>query len=234
MDSDTQIGGPGGNFPETRESAILGTRSVDAARRNLSYEAIVSAYWKPVYRYIRVKWRIPNEDAKDLTQSFFTQVIDKNFVAAYEPAKASFRTYLRTCLDRFLANQHKHEGRLKRCAPMVQLDEEIALEGSEQNLDDYFQQEWTRAMFARAVETLRERLTERGKEVYFEVFNQYDLAECRPTYDELAAALNLTPVNVTNYLAGARREFRAIVFDELRAITSDERDLQREALALLG
>ncbi len=94
MDADTEIGGPGGAFPDTHTSAVRDTRSADVERRTVSYEAIVSAYWKPVYRYIRIKWGTSNEDAKDLTQSFFTLVIDKNFVAGYEPALASFRTYL--------------------------------------------------------------------------------------------------------------------------------------------
>ena len=70
MDADTLIGGPNGRFPETRSSAISAALSDDVARRRPGQEAIVSAYWKPVYRYIRIRWRSSNEDAKDLTQSF--------------------------------------------------------------------------------------------------------------------------------------------------------------------
>src|SRR5580698_1857412 len=109
MDVDTEIGGTAGGFPDTHTSAVRGAGSADPARRQLSHAVIVSSYWKPVYRYIRIRFGKSNEDAKDLTQSFFTLAIDKNFLAGYEPERGSFRTYLRTCLDRFLANQHKHD-----------------------------------------------------------------------------------------------------------------------------
>jgi RNA polymerase sigma factor (sigma-70 family) len=232
MDADTEIGGPSDAFPETHDSAIIGTRSTDAERRSISYEEIVSAYWKPVYRYIRIKWGKSNEDAKDLTQGFFTLVIDRNFAAGYEPSQARFRTYLRVCLDRFLANQHKFEGRLKRSAELIALDENLS---SDQTIDDTFQREWTRMLFARTVDRLRERLAQRGKSVHFEIFERYDMAPDneRPKYDDLAAELNLSTANLTNYLASARREFRVIVHEELRQITGDGREFRREVLTLL-
>jgi RNA polymerase sigma factor (sigma-70 family) len=199
MEPDTRMGGPDGRFPETRPSVILGTRAV-------SYEAIVQAYWKPVYRYIRIKFGKSNEDAKDLTQSFFTAALDRDFAAQYEPAKGRFRTYLRTCLDRYLANQHKHEGRLRRSAPMVELDSEIPAE-------DAFEKECARNLFERAVEGLRESLGTRGRQTSFDIFARYDLASEHPTYEELAAEFGISAATVTNYLASARREFRKIVLE---------------------
>jgi RNA polymerase sigma factor (sigma-70 family) len=231
VDPDTHIGGPNAKFPDTRQSAILAARSPDRGRRNISHEAIVSGYWKPVYHYIRIKYGRSNEDAKDLTQSFFTLAIDKNFAAGYDPSKSAFRTYLRTCLDRFLSNRHKYEGRLKRSAPLLPLDDDVP--GSE-SPEECFQREWTRTMFARAVDLLRERVTAEGKPLYFEVFERYDLAEPRPTYEQLARDLGVTAATVTNYLAAARRQFRAIVLDELHGLTASDLEFRREARLLLG
>src|SRR6266436_2748610 len=101
------------NFPQTRISAVIGLRSDDSATRARSWELIVSAYWKPVYKYVRLHWRQSNDDAKDLTQGFFTRAIEKEFLGSYDPARASFRTFLRTCLDGFVANDRKSAGRLK-------------------------------------------------------------------------------------------------------------------------
>ena len=231
MDADTEIGGTGGAFPDTHTSAVRGVGSEDPARRQISHSVIVSSYWKPVYRYIRIRFGKSNEDAKDLTQSFFALAIDKNFLAGYEVERGSFRTYLRTCLDRFLANQHKYDGRLKRSGLLVPLPEDL---GAENALDDAFDREWARELFASAVEELRLRMGARGKGIYFEVFERYDLADERPSYQELGLALNLSSLNVTNYLAAARREFRAVLQDRLREITTDEREMRREMLALIG
>ena len=51
---------------------------------------------KPVYKYIRLRWGKSNEDAKDLTQAFFTRALEKDFFASYDPAQAAFRTFRRS------------------------------------------------------------------------------------------------------------------------------------------
>ena len=98
-------------FPITRLSAIVAAGSADQAERARAFEVLVSAYWMPVYKYIRIKWNRSTEDAQDLTQGFFTAAIEKNFFGRYDPSKAKFRTFLRTCLDGYIANEHKAAGR---------------------------------------------------------------------------------------------------------------------------
>jgi DNA-directed RNA polymerase specialized sigma24 family protein len=82
-------------FPSTHNSAIAAAASDEPERRRPGQEAIVSAYWKPVYRYIRIRWRKSNEDAKDLTQNFFTTAIEKRYFQTYDTEKGTFRTFLR-------------------------------------------------------------------------------------------------------------------------------------------
>lgn len=67
MDRDTSIGGPHDRFPSTHLSLL------EAAAAGLTAEAldrVIALYWKPVYRYIRLRFHKGNEDAKDLTQGF--------------------------------------------------------------------------------------------------------------------------------------------------------------------
>ncbi|MGI8917019.1 MAG: hypothetical protein ACR2H6_00350, partial [Pyrinomonadaceae bacterium] len=71
MNVDTDIGGPRNRFPVTSHSAIAAAASSDAELRQRALETIVARYWKPADRDIRIKWQASNEDAKDLTQSFF-------------------------------------------------------------------------------------------------------------------------------------------------------------------
>jgi RNA polymerase sigma factor (sigma-70 family) len=228
MDADTQIGGMNARFPETRHSAIVAARSDDDARRTVGYDAIIAAYWKPVYRYIRARWRRSNEDAKDLTQSFFTLALEKRYFQSYDSGKGTFRTYLRTCLDRYLANESKFESRQKRYAVFAPVDCDT-LESPEV----LFEREWARNLFEVAVNRLRESLHARGRDDCFTVFARYDLAEERVSYGELARELGITSAAVTNYLAAARRELRRLVLEQLRSVTPDEREFRREARTLL-
>jgi hypothetical protein len=63
----------------------------------------------------------------------------------------------------------------------------------------------------------------------------YDLSEDpRPTYAEIAGALQVPQTQVTNYLAAVRRDLRRIVLDKLRQLTATEREFRSEARAVLG
>ena len=90
-----------GPFPATRRSVVLASRDPDPEVRRTAFAALVESYWKPVYKYLRVKWRSEEEEARDLTQSFFLAALEKGTFDRYDPARARFRTFLRTCLDGF-------------------------------------------------------------------------------------------------------------------------------------
>src|SRR5262245_25671947 len=238
---------PGDRFPVTRLSAIVAAGSADQNERVRAFEVLVAAYWMPVYKYVRIKWNKHSEDAKDLTQGFFTEAMEKNFFGRYDSTKAKFRTFLRTCLDGFVANENKAASRQKRGggAVILSLDFDRAeneLRNSERpalnSIDEYFEKEWVRSVFTLAVEALREEMTAAGKESHFLMFERYVLdesdSETKPNYKELAAEFDVPVSSVTNYLASARREFRRIVLKKLRELTVSDEEYRRESRALLG
>lgn len=233
-------------FPVTRLSVVERTRSGDEETRRVALASIIEAYWKPVYKYLRVKWSLGPDEAADLTQEFFTTILEKEVVEKYDPARARFRTYLRLCLDGFASNARKAERRLKRGGgvTLVPLDFQTA-EGEiarhepsvDADMDELFYREWVRALLEGSVADLKRSADEAGRPVMFEVFKRYDLldeSETRPTYAEIARALDLTPAIVTNHLAAMRRQFRAIVLERLRELTSSEAEWEAEAAKLLG
>jgi len=242
MDPDTDIGGPLHKFPVTNQSAIVAARSDDQLVRRRAFDTILSSYWKPAYKYVRLKWQCGNEDAKDLTQGFFANAFEKNYFASYDPRKASFQTFLRTCLDGFVANERKAGRRLKRGGGMDHLDfvsaeAELASHAAESSLspEDYFHREWVRWMFMLAVDELRKRCDQSGRSVHFQLFERYDLRDdANATYASLAEECGLDTTTVNNYLAAVRRDFRKIVLEKLREITATDEEFRTEARSLLG
>jgi RNA polymerase sigma factor (sigma-70 family) len=236
-------GAQGDSFPQTRYSLIRSVQSNDAESRRQGLDAMAAAYWRPVYKYVRLRWHLEAEDARDFTQDFFARLIEKEFLDSYDPAKARLRTFLRTCIDRLFINQLRDAGRQKRGGAVVhvQLDfdeaeQELAAAVQQGSPDDFFDKELVRTLFARAVEELRTQLAAASKERYFAVFERHDLAEAdaKPSYAELAAANELSVSDVTNYLAYARREFRRLVLEQLREMTASDEEFRMEARALLG
>lgn len=246
-DHDTSLGDGAGGFPATRHSAVLAAGSADGAVRARALGAIVSGYWKPAYKYVRIKWRASNEEAKDLVQGFFARAMEKGIIERFDPTKAMFRTYLRTCLDGYVVNERKAGSRQKRGGGKLHFS--LDFEGAEQEMEQagmpaddpeiYFQREWVRSLFALAVAALREQCAQADHRVHFQLFEAYDLRESsggkeKPTYASLAERFDLSVTQVTNYLAVARRDFRAALMAKLREMTAGEEEFQAEAKALLG
>lgn len=237
-----------GGFPATRFSIVHATGSRDPALRREAWDRLIRAYWQPVYTFIRLRWNATPDDAADLTQSFFAHAFEAGFIERFDPARGRFRTWLRVCLQRFLANEHKAARRLRRGgdASHVSLDFAAAesaiaaVARSSDTLDEetFFHRESVRALLALAVDDLRTELEASGRAVHFRIFARYDLEEPgageRPTYRELAAMYDLPVTQVTNFLHTTRARFRRIVLDRLREISGTEAEFQEEARALLG
>jgi DNA-directed RNA polymerase specialized sigma24 family protein len=247
MNQDTDLGGSGREFPATRCSLLVATGSADAKVRRDAFAALVAAYWKPVYKYVRLKWSISNEDAKDFTQGFFARALEKGLFEQFDPALARFRTYLRVCVDSFLSNEHKAASRVKRGGEETFLS--FDFQGAEgelcklelaasHDLDSYFHQEWVRSVFALAVDDLRHWCAASEKSTHFALFERYDLdgpnLTNKLTYAELAHEFSLSIHQVTNFLALVRRQFRQFLLDQVRATTGSEEEFQEETRRLLG
>lgn len=238
--------GKAGGFPTTAVSQVLAVRSTEPAVRAAALRILAHAYLGPVYKYTRLKWHKGEDEARDITQSFFATALEQDTFAAYEPAKARFRTFLRVCLDRFISNDNRARRAQKRggdlqFAPLdfdaVEREVARAPAAALPSAEDYFHQEWLRELTRASVEALREELAAKQKFVHFHVFERLDLTDdegARPAYADLAAELGLSVTDVTNRLTYARRAFRRVVLQKLRELTATEEEFEEEAKALLG
>src|SRR5436190_4051401 len=121
MHDDTDLGGPAAAFPLTRGSLVRAAGNGDAGVRRRAFADLVEAYWKPVYKYLRLKRGLGNEDAKDLTQAFFARAFEKGYFDHFDPSRARFRTFLRVCLDRFTASEYRSQTSQRRGGDVVTL-----------------------------------------------------------------------------------------------------------------
>lgn len=234
MFDDTRSGGAPARFPATRRSAIVASYSDQPDERRLAFEKIIAAYWKPVHRFIRMRWPQSGEDAQDLTQAFFARAMEKETFRGYRPEAASFRTFVRACVSHFVINESRYAERLKRGGGIgfVPLDESTEPQGG--SIEEVFEKEWIRSLFELSVEDLRELCVVKKKPVHFALFERYDLESSDLAYADLAAEFGVAVMDVTNYLAWSRREFRRLIMDRIRDITVDDAEFRREARLILG
>jgi DNA-directed RNA polymerase specialized sigma24 family protein len=231
-------------FPATRRSVLERIRADDADVRRAAFGDLAAGYWRPSYHYLRLQWRLAPEAAEDIVQAFFTVAFEKGYLDRYDPAKAMFRTFLRTCLDRFTQNTQKAERADKRGGHAERLS--LDFPGAERelaritstdlrDLDRFFRDEMIRSLFSRAVDELRETCHASGRAAVFRVFERHDLAPTpEVTYASLARELDLTVSQVTNHLHAARRRFREIALAHLRDLCGTDEEFRNEARDLFG
>lgn len=239
----------GGNFPPTRWSVVEAARSDDSTERARALDALCTAYWKPVYKYIRLKFSKPPDDAQDLTQGFFAELLERDLLSRFDPAKSRLRTYIRLCTDSFVLNEIKHSGRQKRGGDAIHLALDFATAeheldnqtidpaslASPEKFEEFFEKEWIRSLFSSAVEDFRQLCDSRGKQSAFVLFSAYDLGEDdHPSYANLAATHGIAITDVTNHLSWARREFRRFARERLRALCATDDEFSRESQSLFG
>ena len=242
-------GGTGSGFPRTRWSLVArvvepgsgaGTHTLRGA-----YAELVSAYWRPVYRALRVKHRKQREEAEDLTQTFFLKLLEKRtlerFVADSEAGR--FRGLLRSLLERFVATAERDARRQKRGGdrPHVSLDpaqisaieDRIASEPAE----DPFDREWRATVIDQALTDFANESRNALARRRLEVFLAYEVEPERgstPTYSDVARRLGVKPHDVKNDLVAARRRFAELVLERIREDVKSEEEAREELRTLFG
>lgn len=227
---DTRAGGADRQFPATPWTEVLNARGRDpeVVRKNLGH--LISRYWKPIYHCIRASWGKSNEEAKDLTQGFFLEVLEKDFLKAVSPERGRFRTFLKHALKCHLADEWERQSALKRGgdARRLPMDAADAAAGPNRSPDRLFDREWAQCLLDQAVELMRAFLSSAGKETYFRAFQMCHLDANPRSYRDAAAELGVEPSDVHNYLTYSREILKKALRDLIRRTVSDESEVEDE------
>jgi RNA polymerase sigma-70 factor (ECF subfamily) len=160
-------------FATTHWSVVMAAGQDDTAAQN-ALETLCRAYWYPIYVYVRRKGNGP-DDAQDLTQEFFAQVISKQHLRQADRNKGRFRSFLLAVLDHFLAREWNRAHRQKRGGKFnfISLDQQTPedryrLEPADNDTPEKkFQRQWALTVLNQAMEKLERECAAHGKEGLF-------------------------------------------------------------------
>jgi RNA polymerase sigma-70 factor (ECF subfamily) len=242
--SETTLGGPDRHFPETTIGFLsLLRRRTDEGRR-AALEMLCSRYWKPVYAYVRAGWSKSNDDAKDLTQSFFLWIQENGALGRFEEERGGVRPYLKVLLRRFVKDKDVALRRLKRGGgiPILPLAadssslEDLIPDAQSENPEAIFERVWRTELVEQAVERLRQRCRDEGRSVAFSVLEGYDLATGAesPTYQTLGERLGLSEGEIKKHLFAMRDALLQEIRAEIAQQTANEADRAEEWNFLFG
>ena len=212
-------------FATTHWSVVLAAGRSESEHQAAALQQLCNAYWYPLYAYIRWRGHGP-EDAQDLAQGFFLQLIEKNWLSGVAPEGARFRSFLLTMLKGFLSNAHDYSQALKRGGGKVfvpldsdRAEDRLAQEPSTNETPEIaFDRRWALAVLAEALERLRNAAGAADKVKHFELLHPFLSREpVDGEYAAVAEKLGISPGAVSVAVHRLRQRYR----ETLRATVAD-------------
>jgi RNA polymerase sigma-70 factor (ECF subfamily) len=225
----------------TQWSQVLAARDGSDTEARAALESLCQTYWQPLYAYVRHRGYSP-EEARDLTQGFFTEFLEKDFLGQVDPEKGRFRAFLLASLRHFLSHERHRERALKRGGGVkpLSLDVETGESGyaerpaAETTPEEVFDVRWARTVLDRAMDRLR-------GEVESEDMTRFDTLKRYLTSDEdsmpyrtVAAELGMTEGGVAAAVARLRQRFGRCLRKEVAEIVVNPAEVDDELRHLLS
>jgi RNA polymerase sigma-70 factor (ECF subfamily) len=219
--------------------AAAGEESGTQRRRAL--EELAQAYWFPLYAYIRRQGHNATE-AEDLTQEFFTRLLEKKSLATVDRDKGKFRSFLLASVKHFLANEWDKSQSLKRGGrqTLVALDAMDAetryrLEPAD-NLtpERHFERRWALAVLDQVAARLRQEYLDRNNGQLFEVLKGcLGAGGAAQDQAELAQRLGMSEGAARVAIHRLRKRYRELLRDEISQTVASPELVDEEIRYLL-
>jgi DNA-directed RNA polymerase specialized sigma24 family protein len=240
FDDYTDMGGVGEAFLTTHWSLIENIGATDNDKNRALVELLLKKYWKPVYCYLRRRGH-NNEEAKDLTQGFFHEVVlNQNLIHKADQAKGRFRSFLLLALNRYLLKVKREQTTRKRMPKggIVPLDtqamSEIPHGITKLTPEDAFTYVWVSGLLEQVLGDVRTLYTQEGKIVYWHLFHERLVRPIMdrsnpPTLEQLCAKYDITDTaKVSNMMVTVKRRFQTLLRQKLRDLVMSEEEAKME------
>lgn len=226
----------------TQWSQVLAARDGSDTEARNALEALCGVYWEPIYAYVRHQGHGPDE-AADLTQAYFTELLEKDFLADVDPSRGRFRSFLFVSLRHFLSHQRDRARAEKRGGKVRTIS--LDVEGAEHRYgvhlpremtpDEVFEYRWAVTMLERALSRLRQDSVDSGREAQFDALRQYLTSVERDVpYRETARALQMSEGSVKTAVYRLRMRLGQCLRAEVADTVADPGEIDDEVRNLLS
>lgn len=224
-------------FGSTRWSMVLAASG--GSREELA--ELCSGYWAPLYAYLRRRG-YSVEDAQDLTQGYFSRLLEKGFLAQADAERGRFRSFLLASLKNFVANEWHREHAQKRGgeARAVNLEdtgraEMLYAAATDLTPERLYERNWALTVLERVTGALAAEFAAARKQAVFDGLKQFltgDAGELK--YSQAAAALGMSEGAARVAVYRMRGRFRDLLRAEIGRTVEDAADVDEELRFLMG
>ena len=224
------------SFPTTCWGLIATAAGPTAAARPALAE-LCAIYWPPVYAFVRRAGRSP-DDALDLTQSFFTRMLEHNDLASVDPRRGRFRAWLLGALKHFLANEARRSRAQKRGGCRVLAIDDLAEDGAAELADSVtparlYARRWAITVLENVLGTLEREHAAADKRKRFALLKS-SLLGCDLDYEALAEELGQPAATLRVHVHRLRRRYHDLLREEIARTVDTPREVDDELRYLLA
>jgi len=225
-----------GNFSATHWSIVLAAGATDLGLASSALERLCRTYWYPIYAFVRRRGS-DQHDAEDLTQAFFSYLLEKETLKKVDRRKGKFRTFLLAAMTNFLANEWDKRKTLKRGGQhqIFSLDETVAEELYRHEAvesvtpEKLFERRWAGALIEQVLARLKQEYFAGDKARLFVKLEPALTGELGPgALARCAAELAMSEGAVKVALHRLRKRFGAVLRSEIAHTVSGPEEVDEE------
>jgi RNA polymerase sigma-70 factor (ECF subfamily) len=230
------------DFTSTRWSVVIAAGRDSSPGAKQALESLCETYWYPLYAYVRRRVSDIHE-AHDLTQAFFAELLEKDYVQAANPDRGRFRSFLLTAFKHFLSKHWDRARTQKRggATSLISLDFNSADSnlridpGGAISADQFYDQQWAIALLTRIMERLEAEFVQQGKSRQFVELKGFLIGDhAGRTFAQVADSLKTTESAAKKAASRMRQRYRELLRDEISQTVSEPEDVEDEMRKLFA
>jgi RNA polymerase sigma factor (sigma-70 family) len=215
------------DFATTHWSLIFAARSNNRVSAKVALAQLCERYRPAVLAYARNLCGAVQE-AEDLTQGFFTKLLEQRIDTQADPERGRFRSFLKTAVANYFRTELEAQRAQKRSA-----HDELPQPQGDQSPEQAFDHAWAKVVIKRSLAQLRDEARNGDRVDLFNAIRPFliDSAE-RHDYHAVASQRGMRPNTFAVHVHRMKQRLRVLIRGELMDTVADQEELNEELRAL--
>jgi RNA polymerase sigma-70 factor (ECF subfamily) len=228
-------------FTTTHWSVVLEAQGESPAAQQ-ALAKLCRTYWRPIFAFLR-RQGIRPEEAEDITQGFFAELLERRSLSAVRKEKGRLRSFLLGGLKYFLANEQRRtmaikRGKGQRPIPLEELraDERNDMEPSDPiTAEMIYERRWALTVLERVLSRLKDEYRAAGNAALFDSLKELLPDEPgSPSQAEVAARLGMSENAVRQAFYRFRQRYQSLLREEIANTVATPGDIEDELRHLIA
>ncbi|HXV76708.1 MAG TPA: sigma-70 family RNA polymerase sigma factor [Candidatus Polarisedimenticolaceae bacterium] len=228
-------------FHTTRWSRVLAARGVDEPEARRALAELCGAYWYPLYSFLRRRGH-PAEEAADLTQGYFAELLEKRFLDDVHPERGKLRSFLLVSLKHYVSHERERQRSQKRSVrhraisiDAAEAEQRYRFEPADPvTPETIYERRWALTVIERARARLADEMTAAGKrEQYRALAELISFGRTQRSEREIGESIGLSEGAVGMALLRLRRRLGRLLREEIAHTVHDRSHVDEELHHLL-